>query len=88
MYAIRKLLRNPAGLAFVDDSLVAGLSLFMPDRHYSSAGDASPLFSIGPQRITSSGDLFVIPATAWAVITSYSIHYTKLYEARLRLCGG
>lgn len=57
---------NPAGLAFVDDSLVGGLSLFMPDRHYSSAGEASPLFAIGPQKIQSSGDLFVIPATAWA----------------------
>ena len=30
-------------------------------------------------------DLSVLPTTAFSVITSYSIHYTKLYEA-VRVC--
>jgi long-chain fatty acid transport protein len=56
---------NPAGLAFVDDSFDANLSLFSPDRSYASEGDASPIFSIGPQQISSDSSLFMIPSLAF-----------------------
>ena len=37
-------------------------------------------------RVSFAGQIgdFVIKLTNWAVITSYSIHYTKLYESALR----
>lgn len=60
---------NPAGLAFVHDHLEVGLSLFSPIRSYqtspSLANGNGGAFTIGPNHITSSNNLFPIPYIAY-----------------------
>lgn len=60
---------NPAGLAFVDDSLQLGLELFSPDRSYSTSASLAKgnggAFTIGPNDLTSANKLFPIPYLAY-----------------------
>jgi long-chain fatty acid transport protein len=60
---------NPAGLAFVHDDLEVGLSLFSPIRSYASSASLANgnggAFTIGPNHITSSNNLFPIPYIAY-----------------------
>ena len=60
---------NPAGLAFVHDDLEVGLSLFSPIRSYSTSPSLADgnggAFTIGPNHITSSNNLFPIPYIAY-----------------------
>ncbi len=59
---------NPAGLAFVDQRIEAGLGLFSPDRSYSTspslANGNGGAFTIGPNDINSSDKLFPMPYVA------------------------
>lgn len=62
---------NPAGLAFVDARTEAGLSIFSPDRSYSTSASLANgnggAFTIGPNNIKSDNTLFPIPyiAASW-----------------------
>lgn len=61
---------NPAGIAFVPDSIDAGLGIFSPMRHYETSQSAAPgfcfapgqcLLTIGPNDINSENEFFPIP---------------------------
>ena len=56
---------NPAGIAFVADSLEVGLELFTPERSYSSskslANGNGGAFTIGPNHLDSASKFFPIP---------------------------
>ena len=70
---------NPAGLAFVPDRLEVGLSLFSPDRSYSTSSSLANgyggAFTIGPNSISSGNKLFPIPYVAanWQIDPSDSV---------------
>ncbi len=70
---------NPAGLAFVPDRLELGLSLFSPDRSYSTSPSLAQghggAFTIGPNSISSGDKLFPIPyiAANWQLDPSDSV---------------
>lgn len=59
---------NPAGLAFINDSLELGLEFFSPDRSYSTSASLARgnggAFTIGPNQIDSGNKLFPIPYVA------------------------
>jgi long-chain fatty acid transport protein len=59
---------NPGGLAFVGERVEAGLSLFSPDRSYSTSASLANgnggAFTIGPNDINSGDKLFPIPFVA------------------------
>ena len=69
---------NPAGIAFVPESIDAGLAIFSPMREYSTSPSMAPgacfspgqcLFTIGPNDIASQNEFFPIPHVAmnWAL---------------------
>jgi long-chain fatty acid transport protein len=68
---------NPAGLAFLPESIDAGLSIFSPMRDYKTSasqanGGCSPqgcAYTIGPNDLTSDNEFFMIPSIAmnWAL---------------------
>ncbi len=63
---------NPSALAYVPESIDAGLSLFMPFRDYKTSpslanGACSPqgcAYTIGPNDISSKNEWFLIPSVA------------------------
>ena len=65
---------------FFSVAFSAGLTLLEPGNDVSWANEAVPLLGLGPM-----APLWVSLGTADCVITSYSIHYTKLYEALRRI---
>jgi len=62
---------NPAVAPFVGDQLILGASLFSPVRKYETSGSLANgyggAFTIGPNKITSDSNYFVIPhiAKSW-----------------------
>jgi len=68
---------NPAGIAFVPESIDAGLAIFSPMREYSTTPSQAPgacfpqgcNFTIGPNDIASQNEFFPIPhfAMNWAL---------------------
>jgi long-chain fatty acid transport protein len=62
---VMSLATNPANIAFVPDSIDAGLSIFSPMRDYetspSLANGNGGAFTIGPNRIDSENEFFPIP---------------------------
>jgi len=69
---------NPAGIAFVPESIDAGIGIFSPMRNYSTSPSQAPgacfapgqcLLSIGPNDIASQNEFFPIPHIAmnWAL---------------------
>jgi long-chain fatty acid transport protein len=61
---------NPAGIAFVGDSIDAGLGFFSPMRDYKTTASQAPgacfgpgqcLLSIGPNNLSSKNELFFVP---------------------------
>ena len=60
---------NPAGLAFVHDSLEVGLEVFSPERSYTSSASLANgnggAFTIGPNALSSANKFFPIPYIAW-----------------------
>jgi long-chain fatty acid transport protein len=69
---------NPAGIAFVPESIDAGLAIFSPMREYSTSPSMAPgacfapgqcLLTIGPNDIASQNEFFPIPHVAmnWAL---------------------
>lgn len=60
---------NPAGLAFIDERLEAGLELFSPDRSYATSPSLAQghggAFTIGPNDLTSGNKLFPLPYIAY-----------------------
>ena len=70
---------NPAGLSFVPDRLEVGVSLFSPDRSYSTspsqANGYGGAFTIGPNSMSSGDKLFPIPyiAANWQIDPSDSL---------------
>lgn len=72
---------NPAGIAFVPESIDAGLGIFSPMREYRTTPSAEPgacfgpgqcLLTIGPNEIYSRNEFFPIPFVAmnWALTDS------------------
>ena len=72
---------NPAGIAFVPESIDAGLAIFSPMREYSTSPSMAPgacfapgqcLLTIGPNDIASQNEFFPIPHVAmnWALTES------------------
>lgn len=72
---------NPAGIAFVPESIDAGLAIFSPMREYSTSPSQAPgacfapgqcLLTIGPNDIASQNEFFPIPHVAmnWALSDS------------------
>jgi long-chain fatty acid transport protein len=66
---------NPAVAPFVGDQLIFGASLFSPKRKYSTSesmanGGCFPgmgcAFTIGPNKLSSESNYFVIPHIAWS----------------------
>lgn len=62
---VMSLATNPANIAFVPDSIDAGLGIFSPMRDYetspSLANGNGGAFTIGPNRIDSENEFFPIP---------------------------
>jgi long-chain fatty acid transport protein len=69
---------NPAGIAFVPESIDAGLGIFSPMREYSTSPSQAPgacfapgqcLLTVGPNDIASQNEFFPIPHVAmnWAL---------------------
>lgn len=62
------IVNNPAVAAFLDDRMDIGISVFLPNRNYSTFYDgsngANGAFSIGLVNIDSDNDLFVLPEVA------------------------
>jgi long-chain fatty acid transport protein len=62
------IVNNPAVAAFLDDRMDVGVSLFMPNRNYSTFygynNGHNNAFSIGQADIDSENDMFVIPEVA------------------------
>ncbi len=69
---------NPAGIAFIPESIDAGLGLFSPMRDYKTSeshangGCAAPgqcAYTIGPNNLSSKNELFFVPYVAmnWAL---------------------
>lgn len=62
------IVNNPAVAAFLDDRMDVGVSLFMPNRNYSTFyggnNGHNNAFSFGQMDIDSDNDLFVIPEVA------------------------
>jgi long-chain fatty acid transport protein len=69
---------NPAGIAFVPESIDAGLAIFSPMREYSTSASQAPgacfapgqcLLTVGPNDIASQNEFFPIPhfAMNWAL---------------------
>ncbi|MDE2304727.1 MAG: outer membrane protein transport protein [Gammaproteobacteria bacterium] len=67
---------NPAGLAYVDERIEAGLQLFSPDRSYTTSASLAQgqggAFTIGPNDLNSNNKLFPLPdvAMAWKLDAS------------------
>jgi len=72
---------NPAGIAFVPESIDAGLGIFSPMRDYSTTPSAAPgacfgpgqcLLTVGPNELHSKNEFFPIPFVAmnWALTDS------------------
>ncbi len=62
------IVNNPAVAVFLDNRTDVGVSLFMPNRNYTTFNDGNMgqknSFTIGPADIDSNDDLFVIPEIA------------------------
>ncbi len=62
------IVNNPAVAVFLDERTDVGISLFMPNRNYTTFYDGNRgqknSFTIGPADIDSDDDLFVIPEVA------------------------
>lgn len=75
---VLSLATNPAGIAFVPESIDAGLAIFSPMREYSTSASQAPgacfapgrcLLTVGPNDIASQNEFFPIPhfAMNWAL---------------------
>jgi long-chain fatty acid transport protein len=82
---------NPAGIAFVGDSIDAGLAIFSPMRHYSTTPSAAPgacfapgqcLLTIGPNSEASKNEFFPIPHIAAKWTMSEADHLGLAFYAR------
>jgi long-chain fatty acid transport protein len=67
---VMSLATNPAGIAFVDEAIEAGLSIFSPMRDYKTTPSQAPgacfapgqcLLTIGPNDLSSKNEFFPIP---------------------------
>jgi len=63
---------NPAGIAGMGERLDVGAAIFSPPRSYTASGATSnqfgpggPTFSLGPGKVDSKSDLFLIPHFAY-----------------------
>lgn len=82
---------NPAGIAFVPESIDAGLAIFSPMREYSTTPSQAPgacfapgqcLLTIGPNDLTSKNEFFPIPHVAMNWALSESNHVAAAFYAR------
>ena len=67
---LMSLATNPAGIAFVDEAIEAGLSIFSPMRDYKTTPSQAPgacfapgqcLLTVGPNDLSSENEFFPIP---------------------------
>jgi long-chain fatty acid transport protein len=82
---------NPAGIAFVPESIDAGLGIFSPMRHYETTPSQAPgacfapgqcLLTVGPNDLYSQNEFFPIPHVAMNWALSDANHVAAAFYAR------